>query len=78
MSYLVVNPTTYTATNSDGLSMLVSNVLAKQYTDTKGLFLGMIVAVASVELYTRLAKCDALNFGSILLAVGGCLRHSAP
>ncbi len=62
MSYLVVNPTTYTATNSDGLSMLVSNVLAKQYTDTKGLFLGMIVAVASVELYTRLAKCDALNF----------------
>lgn len=62
MSYLVVNPSTYLATNADGASMLVSNVLAKQYTDTKGLFLSMIVAVASVELYTRLTKCSALNF----------------
>lgn len=62
MSYLVVNPTTYEATNDEGLTMLVSNVLAKQYTDTKGLFLGMIIAVASVELYTRLTRCKALNF----------------
>lgn len=62
MSYLVVNPTTYEATNDEGLTMLVSNVLAKQYTDTKGLFLGMIVAVAAVELYTKLTKCKALNF----------------
>ncbi len=62
MSYLVVNPTTYEATNDEGLTMLVSNVLAKQYTDTKGLFLGMIIAIASVELYTRLTRCKALNF----------------
>ena len=62
MSYLAVNPSTYQATNDDGLTMLVSDVLAKQYTDTKGLFLGMIIAIASVELYSRLCKCDALNF----------------
>lgn len=62
MSYLVVNPTTYEATNDEGLTMLVSNVLAKQYTDTKGLFLGMIVAIAAVELYTKLTHCKALNF----------------
>ena len=62
MSYLVVNPTTYEATNDEGLTMLVSNVLAKQYTDTKGLFLGMIVAIAAVELYAKLTHCKALNF----------------
>lgn len=62
MSYLVVNPTTYLATNEEGLEMLVNNVLAKQYTDTKGLFLGMIIAIASVELYSRLCNLDALNF----------------
>lgn len=62
MSYLVVNPTTYEATNDEGLTMLVSNVLAKQYTDTKGLFLGMIVAICAVELYTKLTRCKALNF----------------
>lgn len=62
MSYLAINPSTYLATDDSGASMLVSNVLAKQYTDTKGLFLGMVVAVASVELYCWLCKSKALNF----------------
>ena len=62
MSYLAVNPSTYLATDDSGASMLVQNVLAKQYTDTKGLFLGMIIAIAAVELYCWLCKSRALNF----------------
>ncbi|MHC5247757.1 PTS sugar transporter subunit IIC [Enterococcus sp. LJL120] len=60
MSYLSVNPTTYELVNND-TTVLVENVLAKQYTDTKGLFLGMFVAIVSVELYSWLGKRDGLK-----------------
>lgn len=55
MSYLSVTPTIYQFL-SDDKNILVENVLAKQYTDTKGLFLGMIVAILSVELYSWLGR----------------------
>lgn len=60
MSYLAVNPTFIEVTNED-VSTVVENVLAKQYTDTKGLFLGMFVAIVSVELYSWLEKQDGLK-----------------
>ncbi|WP_265455564.1 PTS sugar transporter subunit IIC [Enterococcus sp. HY326] len=60
MSYLSVNPTTYELVNND-TTVLVENVLAKQYTDTKGLFLGMFVAIISVELYSWLGKREGLK-----------------
>ncbi|KAF1299105.1 PTS lactose transporter subunit IIC [Enterococcus sp. JM4C] len=61
MSYLSVNPTVYEFTNADNLKVVAENVLAKQYTDTKGLFLGMFVAIASIELYCWLGRQDKLQ-----------------
>ncbi|MCD5029399.1 PTS transporter subunit EIIC [Enterococcus asini] len=61
MSYLSVNPTTYNFLTEENREILVSNVLAKQYTDTKGLFLGMFVAIASIELYSWLLRQDKLK-----------------
>ena len=37
-------------------TVIAENVLAKQYTDTKGLFLGMFVAILSIELYAWLCR----------------------
>lgn len=60
MSYLSVNPTMIEVVTEDA-SVIAQNVLAKQYTDTKGLFLGMIVAIVSVELYSWLGKQERLK-----------------
>ncbi|CAM4115471.1 PTS lactose transporter subunit IIC [Streptococcus penaeicida] len=61
MSYLSVNPTIFEFITEDQKSVMVSNALAKQYTDTKGLFLGMIVAVLAIELYSWLNRQDKLQ-----------------
>lgn len=60
MSYISVNPMVYEVVNGDS-SLLVENVLAKQYTDTKGLFLGMFVAIVSIELYCWLGRQEKLQ-----------------
>lgn len=60
MAYLSVNPMTFEVI-SDDISVVAENVLAKQYTDTKGLFLGMFVAIASIELYSWLGRQDNLK-----------------
>ena len=59
MSYLSVNPFVYEYVNADNIT--AENVLAKQYTDTKGLFLGMFVAIASIELYCWLGRQERLK-----------------
>ena len=61
MSYLSVNPFVYEFVNADNVKVIAENVLAKQYTDTKGLFLGMFVAIASIELYCWLGRQDRLK-----------------
>ena len=60
MSYLSVNPTTYEFLFEDK-TVLAENVLAKQFTDTKGLFLGMFIAILSIELYCWLGKQEKLQ-----------------
>lgn len=60
MSYLSVNPTIYNFVDGKK-TVAVADVLAKQYTDTKGLFLGMIVGIASIELYCWLGRQDKLK-----------------
>lgn len=60
MSYLSVNPTFVEFMNGDS-AVIVENVLGKQYTDTKGLFLGMFVAIISIELYSWLDRQERLN-----------------
>lgn len=61
MSYLSVNPFVYEYVNADSITVIAENVLAKQYTDTKGLFLGMLVAIASIELYCWLGRQERLK-----------------
>ncbi|KRL14460.1 MAG: PTS transporter subunit EIIC [Schleiferilactobacillus harbinensis] len=59
MSYITVNPSVYQYL--DGKKTLeIANVFAKQYTDTKGLFLGMFIAIVSVELYAWLSTRKSL------------------
>lgn len=61
MSYLSVNPFVYEYVNADNITVIAEDVLAKQYTDTKGLFLGMFVAIASIELYCWLGRQERLK-----------------
>lgn len=61
MSYLSVNPFVYEYVNADNITVIAENVLSKQYTDTKGLFLGMLVAIASIELYCWLGRQERLK-----------------
>lgn len=61
MSYLSVNPFVYEYVTADNITVIAENVLAKQYTDTKGLFLGMFVAIASIELYCWLGRQERLK-----------------
>lgn len=60
MSYLSVNPTFHEVVDGNQ-KMIIEDVLAKQYTDTKGLFLGMLVGILSIELYSWLGKQKKLQ-----------------
>lgn len=60
MSYLSVNPMVFEFLHEDA-TVIAENVLAKQYTDTKGLFLGMFVAILSIELYAWLCRQKRLQ-----------------
>ena len=60
MSYLSVNPMIFEFLHEDA-TVVAENVLAKQYTDTKGLFLGMFVAIVSIELYAWLGRQKRLQ-----------------
>lgn len=56
MSYVCINPNVYNFITAENKTIQVTDVFAKQYTDTKGLFLGMLIAIVSVQLYTWLSK----------------------
>lgn len=58
--FITVVPTTYEIVLG-GTGEMVTNVIAKQYTDTKALFLGMIISILSVEIYCKLAKSKRLQ-----------------
>lgn len=60
-SYLVMNPSFIEFATEEGTEVLVTNVLARQYTNTEGLFLGMFMAILSIEMYTWLGKQDKLK-----------------
>lgn len=60
ISYITVNPTTLELLVDEKMQV-VENVLSRNYTDTKGLFLGMFIAIVSVELFTWLGRQDKLN-----------------
>lgn len=61
VSYVSVIPTTIDYLVNDSELVEVSNVLSRDYTGSSGLFLGMFVAIGSIELYTWLKKQKALQ-----------------
>lgn len=58
--FIAVTPTTLQMM-VDGQMRLVTDVLAKQFSDTKSLFLGMFIAILSVEIYCRLENVERLK-----------------
>lgn len=60
MSYISVVPTTIELLVNEQ-NQLVTDVLARQFSDPKSLFLGMIIAIVSVEIYSKLANVDKLK-----------------
>jgi PTS system cellobiose-specific IIC component len=47
---------TFVNVTQDGVAFTASNVIGKDYTAAKGLFLGMIIAIVSVEIYSKLVN----------------------
>jgi PTS system cellobiose-specific IIC component len=58
--FIAVTPTTLPML-VDGQMHVVTDVLAKQFSDTKSLFLGMFIAILSVEIYCRLEHVERLK-----------------
>ncbi|WP_230492634.1 PTS transporter subunit EIIC [Martelella alba] len=58
--FIAVTPTTLDMMVGDRM-MLVKDILARQFSDTKSLFLGMFIAILSVEIYSRLEKVDKFS-----------------
>lgn len=61
VSYIAVIPTTLDVLINDTETFEVMNVISNDYTGSRGLFLGMLVAVSSIELYTWLGKRERLK-----------------
>ncbi|MFD3222973.1 PTS sugar transporter subunit IIC [Rahnella aceris] len=58
--FIAVTPTTVDMM-VNGQMQEVKDVLAKQFSDTKSLFLGMFIAILSVEIYSRLERVNGLR-----------------
>lgn len=54
-SFISVLPT-YVVTTVNDVQVTVPNVLGKDYTAARGLFLGMVIALVSVEIYSKFVK----------------------
>ncbi|MBU9707881.1 PTS transporter subunit EIIC [Paenibacillus sp. AK121] len=58
--FISVTPTTIELM-VNGEMQKVTDVIARQFTDTKSLFLGIFISILSVELYNKLGKSDKLK-----------------
>ncbi|MCF0148347.1 MAG: PTS sugar transporter subunit IIC [Clostridium sp.] len=60
-SFIACIPTFVNFTLEDGSVVKVLNVIGKDYTAARGLFLGMIVAMVSVEIFSLIVKSGRLK-----------------
>ena len=60
-SFISVLPT-YVVTTVNDVQVTVPNVLGKDYTAARGLFLGMVIALVSVEIYSKFVKSHVFDF----------------
>lgn len=61
VSYIAVIPTTIEVLVNDSDLIEVVDGIGTDYTGSRGLFLGMLVAICSIELYTWLGKREGLK-----------------
>ncbi|MEY8353535.1 PTS transporter subunit EIIC [Lachnospiraceae bacterium 54-53] len=59
-SFISCLPTVMTVTQNE-VTFTVSNVIGKDYTASRGLFLGIIIAILSVEIYTKLVTSGVMK-----------------
>lgn len=52
---------TWTTVMSNGELITIANVLPRQFTNAQGIFLGMIVAIVSTEIYVRIVDSGKLD-----------------
>ena len=61
-SYISLVTTSVSATAAEsGESVTITNVLARQYTNAQGLFVGMVIAIVSAMLYVKLVQSGKLR-----------------
>lgn len=60
-SYIAVCPSTIDWALKDGTMVAVSDVLGKNFTAARGLFLGMIVSIVAVEIFSKIVKSRKLE-----------------
>lgn len=60
-SYVTLVPTTTSVTTSSGETLEAANVLASGYTDSKGMFMAIIVAILSAELFSKMVKSGKMS-----------------
>lgn len=61
VSYVAVIPTTIEILVNEADLVEVTNVISSDYTGSRGLFLGMLIAITSIELYSWLGKQEWLK-----------------
>ncbi|MDV4149431.1 PTS transporter subunit EIIC [Clostridium sp. AL.422] len=60
-SFVACLPTFVNFTQADGVVVAINNVIGKDYTAARGLFLGMIIALISVEIFSAIVKSGKLK-----------------
>lgn len=60
-SYIAVCPSTIDWALEDGTTIAIADVLGKNYTAARGLFLGMIVAIVAVEIFSKIVNSGKLE-----------------
>ena len=58
----VATLSTRVTTTVDDVEVTVTNVISSDYTASRGLFLGMIIALVSVEIYSAITKSHVFDF----------------
>lgn len=60
-SYIAVCPTTLDFALADGSTVAVADVLGKNFTAARGLFLGMIISIVAVEIFSKIVNSGKLE-----------------
>lgn len=74
-SYIAVTPTIIPWVMDDGSIVNVNNVIGRDYTGARGLFLGMIMAIVAIEIFSKIVNSKKVEI-SMPDTVPGNVAHS--